>query len=118
MECMFADCSKVPRFKFTKAGELQELRSDMRLESKTPEDGNFTVEADREVIKVLTVMAQLITAKLDRGGSIGLLDGKDFQETGMIRGTSVEEITKEDLERKESKSSQQSTAASDTPLAA
>ena len=52
----------------------------MRLENKKPVDGNFTVESDREVMKALTAMAQTITYKLDRGGSIGLLDAKDFEE--------------------------------------
>ena len=55
MECMFADCSKVPRFKFTTRrhltearNELLELRPDMRLENKKPEEGNFTVEDRRK----------------------------------------------------------------------
>ena len=111
MECMFADCSKVPRFKFTTRrhltearNELLELRPDMRLENKKPEEGNFTVEADREIMKVLTFMAQVITHKLDRGGSFGLLDAKDFEEKGMLRGQSVEEIVKEDSKVKRGES--------------
>ena len=111
MECMFADCSKVPRFKFTTRrhltearNELLELRPDMRLENKKPEEGNFTVEADREIMKVLTFMAQVITHKLDRGGSFGLLDAKDFEEKGTLRGQSVEEIVKEDSKVKRGES--------------
>ena len=101
----------MPRFKFTTRrhltearNELLELRPDMRLENKKPEEGNFTVEADREIMKVLTFMAQVITHKLDRGGSFGLLDAKDFEEKGMLRGQSVEEIVKEDSKVKRGES--------------
>ena len=76
MECMFADPSKVPRFIFTKANSLQELSPDMKLENKAPTDGSFTVESDRAIMKVLALVANTITARIDRGGTFSVLSSK------------------------------------------
>ena len=77
MECMFADSSKTPRFIFTKAGALKELTPDMKLESKTPTDGSFTVESDRAIMRVLSLVANSITTRIDRGATMSVLVGRE-----------------------------------------
>ena len=73
MECMFADASKTPRYIFTKQNELKGLTPNMRLESKMPTEGSFTVESDRAIMKVLSLVANAITAKIDRGAALSVL---------------------------------------------
>ena len=79
MECMFADCSKTPRYIFSKEDVLKVLTPDMKLENKTPTEGSFTVESDRAIMKVLSLVANSITAKIDRGGTFSVLAVKDAQ---------------------------------------
>ena len=67
MECMFADAAKAPRYTLTKDNELKPMDINMRLECKVPAEGSFTVESDREIMKVLESMAVMITMRLDRG---------------------------------------------------
>ena len=83
MECMFADCSKTPRYIFTKENVLKELLPDMRLESKKPTEGNFTVESDRAIMIVLSHVANTITGMIDRGANFSVskaLTGKGDDE--------------------------------------
>lgn len=68
MECLFADASKVPRFLMTAQGELRPMAAEDRVQLKRPNQGNFTVEADRKIMHELEAMAQLITSQLERGG--------------------------------------------------
>ena len=77
MECMFADCSKTPRYIFSKKDVLKVLTPDMKLENKTPTEGSFTVESDRAIMKVLSLVASSITMKIDRGGTLSVLAVKD-----------------------------------------
>lgn len=77
MECMFADASKTPRFIFTKDNKLKELTPDMKLENKTPIDGSFTVESDRAIMKVLSLVANSITNRIERGAHFTALRPKD-----------------------------------------
>ena len=79
MECMFADCSKTPRYIYTKEDVLKVLTPDMKLENKTPTEGSFTVESDRAIMKVLSLVASSITMKIDRGGTLSVLAVKDAQ---------------------------------------
>ena len=74
MECMFADSSKTPRYIFTKQGELAPMDPTQRLACKTPQEGSFTVESDREIMNLLEKMAQSITTRIERGGSLSILD--------------------------------------------
>ena len=80
MECMFADASKTPRFIFTKDGSLRHLTADMKLENKTPIDGSFTVESDRAIMRVLSLVANSITGKIDRGVSMSVLSSRPSKE--------------------------------------
>jgi len=64
---MFADAGKLPRYIFTKENKLKQLTPNMKLENKTPTEGSFTVESDRAIMKVLQVVADSITGRIDRG---------------------------------------------------
>ena len=89
MECMFADASKTPRFIFTKTNTLKELTPDMKLENKTPTDGSFTVESDRAIMKVLSLVATSITNRIDRGGTMSVLTGR---EEALDKKSAAEEV--------------------------
>jgi len=78
MEMMFADSSKIPRYILSKENKLQELTPDMRLDCKTPMEGDFTVESDRELMGVLALMANLVSGRIDRGVSFSLMMTRDF----------------------------------------
>ena len=78
MECMFADAAKVPRYVYSKQGELSELAPDAKLEAKAPVDGNFTVESDRAIMGVFQTMASSITTRIDRGMSFITADSKQL----------------------------------------
>ena len=90
MECMFADASKTPRYIFTKDNVLKELLPDMRLENKTPAEGSFTVESDRAIMKVLSLVAHAITGKVERGGTFSVLAAKDFAKAELSQSSAAE----------------------------
>ena len=66
-----------PRYIFSKKDVLKVLTPDMKLENKTPTEGSFTVESDRAIMKVLSLVASSITMKIDRGGTLSVLAVKD-----------------------------------------
>jgi hypothetical protein len=79
MECMFADASKTPRYILSADDELKPMDINMRLECKSPCEGSFTVESDREIMKVLEEMGSMITVRLDRGIAFNFLDDAKTQ---------------------------------------
>ena len=56
-------------------GTITTVDANMRLAHKAPQEGNFTVESDREIMKLLEVMAWGLTYRLDRGASLMLFHG-------------------------------------------
>ena len=92
MECMFADASKTPRYIFTKGNVLNMLTPDMKLESKVPTDGSFTVESDRAIMKVLSMVAQTITGKIDRGSAFSVLSSRPSKEGAEEEVPPAEEV--------------------------
>ena len=93
MECMFADASKTPRYIYTKDSTLKVLNVDMKLQNKTPIEGSFTVESDRAIMKVLSLVANSITTKIERGANFSVLgrSSKEGLEASTTAGSDKDE---------------------------
>jgi hypothetical protein len=71
MECFFADVCRAPRFIYKEAeretGTLEFIDINDRLSLGKPKDGDFSVESDREVMKLLESTGEVIAEKLRTG---------------------------------------------------
>ena len=93
MECLFADAAKTPRFILNTENALTPMDATQRLACKTPQEGSFTVESDREIMNLLEKMAFSITTRLDRGATMPILDmGQKGKEKEAAAAAAAEEV--------------------------